>query len=570
MFKRLVDGLNSLLTRLAKKNKLIQVTIFLAIVLPIILIGASGYHQTYQDLTELTLSRRQSIAALAATVLKQRFERLTDIGVSLATRVRFRQLLNEGKWDEAIQILNSVREDFPFIDRVFLADPDGTLMTDSPALPGVRGKNFSTRDWYQGVRKNWKPYVSDAYTRAAAPQYNVIAAAIPVREKEKIIGILVLQVQINDLLEWSNLIELDSSAFIYFVDRKGQLATHPKISSVGDLVDYSGLSIVKKALGGQTGVETILNSIENEERIASYAPVPGIGWGVIVQEPVTTAFARRDENLQRLLLRYGLILLIGCGLAVLILRAFMGIKRAEQKIQALNQDLEQRAIELQATNKELEAFSYSVSHDLRAPLRAIDGFSQALLEDYGEKFDALGKDYLGRVREASQQMAQLIDDMLNLGRVTRTAITRGPVDLGELADSIVSELQKAEPERRVDFCRTDKLMVNGDERLLRVTLDNLLGNAWKFTGKCPEPKVEFGTVQNNGSAAYFIRDNGAGFDMAYMDKLFGPFQRLHAMTEFKGTGVGLATVQRIVHRHGGRVWAEAQVGKGATFYFTLS
>lgn len=570
MFKRFVDGLNSLLTRPAKKNKLIQVTIFLAIVLPIILIGASGYLQTHQDLTELTLSRRQSIAALAATVLKQRFERLTDIGISLATRVRFRQLLNEGKWEEAIQILNSVREDFPFIDRVFLADPDGTLMTDSPALPGVRGKNFSTRDWYQGVRKNWKPYVSDAYKRAAEPQFNVIAAAIPVREKEKIIGILVLQVQLNGLLEWSNLIEPDSSALIYFVDRKGRLATHLKNPSLGDLVDYSSLSIVKKALGGQTGVETIFNSIEDDERLASYAPVAGIGWGVIVQEPVTTAFARRDENLQRMLLRYGLFLLIGCGLAVLILRAFRGIKRAEEKIQTLNQDLEQRAIELQATNKELEAFSYSVSHDLRAPLRAIDGFSQALLEDCGEKLDAHGKGYLGRVREASQRMAQLIDDMLNLARVTRTAITRGSVDLGELADSIVAELQKAKPERRVDFRRTDKLMVNGDERLLRVALDNLLGNAWKFTGKCPEPKVEFGTVQNNGSAAYFIRDNGAGFDMAYMDKLFGPFQRLHAMTEFEGTGVGLATVQRIVHRHGGRVWAEAQVGKGATFYFTLS
>jgi light-regulated signal transduction histidine kinase (bacteriophytochrome) len=236
----------------------------------------------------------------------------------------------------------------------------------------------------------------------------------------------------------------------------------------------------------------------------------------------------------------------------------------------LNRDLQQRAAELEATNKELESFSYSVSHDLRAPLRSIDGFSLALLEDNSDRLDGAGKDYLRRIRAASERMAQLIDDLLNLSRVARRAITRETVDLSAMADSIVGELQRTEPERRVAFSANKSLIVDGDERLLRVALENLLGNAWKFTGKCVQPKIEFGVKQDNGTPAYFVRDNGAGFDIAYADKLFGPFQRLHAVTEFKGTGIGLATVQRIVHRHGGRVWAESEVGKGATFYFTLN
>jgi light-regulated signal transduction histidine kinase (bacteriophytochrome) len=314
----------------------------------------------------------------------------------------------------------------------------------------------------------------------------------------------------------------------------------------------------------------LFDPLENNERVAAYAPVPRFGWGVIASEPAASAFEGRDENLKRLLVLYGFIFLISCVLAYVILRTVTGLKRAEEKIHALNNDLQHRAEELEASNRELEAFSYSVSHDLRAPLRTVDGFSQALLEDCSERLNSEEKDYLDRICAASQQMAQLIDDLLSLSRITRTAITRESVDLSALAESILTELRNAEPERRVDFAITQGLTANGDERLLRVALSNLLGNSWKFTGKCARPKVEFGAIKNNGMLAYFVRDNGAGFDMAYMDKLFGPFQRLHTMTEFKGTGIGLATVQRIIRRHGGRVWAEAQVGRGATFFFTLS
>jgi signal transduction histidine kinase len=238
-------------------------------------------------------------------------------------------------------------------------------------------------------------------------------------------------------------------------------------------------------------------------------------------------------------------------------------KRVEAQVQRVN-------TELLATNKELEAFSYSVSHDLRAPLRSIDGFSQALLEDCAAALDEQGKSYLHRVRAAAQRMGSLIDDFLNLAKVTRTEIHLERLSISNLARSVAAELRKTQPERQVDFQIEDGLEATVDSRLLRIVLENLLGNAWKFTSKRAQAHIELGAAQPNGVLAYFVRDNGAGFDASYADRLFGAFQRLHAITEFPGTGVGLATVQRIIQRHGGRVWAEGAVDRGATFYFTLA
>jgi two-component system NtrC family sensor kinase len=225
--------------------------------------------------------------------------------------------------------------------------------------------------------------------------------------------------------------------------------------------------------------------------------------------------------------------------------------------------------ELERKNQELNAFSYSVSHDLRAPLRGIDGFSQALLEDYSEQLDARGKDYLRRVRAAAQRMGELIDDLLELSRVARAELRREDADLSQIAMTVLADLRRREPERAVTTVVCDGVQADADPRLVRVLLENLLGNAWKFTTKSPDARVEFGVAEREGKSVFFVRDNGAGFDAAYSDKLFSPFQRLHTEAEFPGTGIGLATVHRIVNRHGGRVWAQGEVGKGATFQFTL-
>jgi signal transduction histidine kinase len=240
-----------------------------------------------------------------------------------------------------------------------------------------------------------------------------------------------------------------------------------------------------------------------------------------------------------------------------------------RELEERNEELRRNAAELLAANTELDAFAYSVSHDLRAPLRSIDGFSQVLLEDYATRLDEAGQDSLQRVRAASQRMAVLIDDLLKLARVTRAEMHTEPVDLSAMARDIVAELQRTAPERPIEFAIAPGLKVQGDSRLLRVVLDNLLRNSWKYTGNQPRPRIEFATAEDNGQRVFMVRDNGAGFDMKYADKLFGVFQRLHTSTEFEGTGVGLATVRRIITRHGGRIWAEGVVDRGATFYFTL-
>jgi light-regulated signal transduction histidine kinase (bacteriophytochrome) len=237
----------------------------------------------------------------------------------------------------------------------------------------------------------------------------------------------------------------------------------------------------------------------------------------------------------------------------------------------LERRVEERTKQLHEANKELVAFAYSVSHDLRAPLRSIDGFGQILLREYADKvIDEAGERYIKKMSNAAERMANLIQDLLDLSRVSRAELKIQRVDMSEVARLVTADLRSQSPGRHVDVEIQDDLMVEADSRLLRVALDNLLGNAWKFNGKEPHPRIQFGSVETAGRTVYFVRDNGAGFSMEHAGNLFGPFQRLHRDTEFEGTGIGLAIVQRVIHKHGGTISAEASVGGGATFYFKLA
>jgi two-component system, sensor histidine kinase and response regulator len=253
--------------------------------------------------------------------------------------------------------------------------------------------------------------------------------------------------------------------------------------------------------------------------------------------------------------------------------AFVELYRAQQELRRyrtqLEQLVEERTTALTAVNLELEAFSYSVSHDLRAPLLAFDGLSQTLLEDYGGRLDNRGRDYLERMRRASQRMGSVFDGLQSLFRVTGGDIRRERVDLSAMAAEIVEEMRASSPDRRVAVEIDSELAVSADARLARIMLTNLISNAWKFTATKQDPAIEIGCEHVDGEARHFVRDNGVGFDMIYSHKLFGAFQRLHSQSEFPGVGIGLATVRRIVNRHGGRCWAEGAVGEGAAFYFVL-
>jgi PAS domain S-box-containing protein len=289
---------------------------------------------------------------------------------------------------------------------------------------------------------------------------------------------------------------------------------------------------------------------------------------------VESQHLRRDGTIYPVEIRIGLL---GAGDPKLILglaRDITNRKKVEEEVRLLNVQLEQRISErtaaLEASNKELESFCYSVSHDLRAPLRAMSSFSSILSEEYADRLDQQGENYLSRISGGAQRMGQLIDDLLQLGRVGRADLTIEDLDLTAMADDVAAQLADSQSDRQVGVVVAAGLTARGDRLLMRLVLQNLLDNAWKFTAKMPEGAViEVGCIQRDGNNVYFVRDNGAGFDMAYSDKLFAAFQRLHNDESFKGTGVGLATVQRIIERHGGRIWAESEPEKGSTFFFTL-
>jgi len=786
--------------------------VVLAVVSAVIIgTAAYSYRKIDDELTAVALSRREAVARLAAITLAEKFGRIVDAGISLATRVRFRELVAEGRWVEAIEIMRAVPRDLPYIERLFLTDTKGTLQADMPALPGVRGINFATREWFRGVSRDWRPYVSPVYTRMAAPPLKVFAVAVPIKkENGGAAGILVLQIRIENLLKWIDAADVGAEGFLYIVDSTGRLAFHSRKQDHKDIPDLSSAPAVQKLRRTGHGAEFEFDPIERENTITAYAAVPGYGWGVVTQQPTRTAsvLMAKDDQLRQLLAGYGIILLLstvaiflasyvarerrhaehrfravaetandavvsadgdgnivyfnpaaerifgyaaddvlGRPLTLLMPERFHNAHRAglhrflaggearvigktvelvgrrkdgsefpieislsplhtpqgmvvtaiirdisarkqieQQRKEAqtryrelmdnlpvgvyrktvgangqflevnpalvtmleadsaeallerplgtfrtaegrplfgenesqgnavvnaeiemrtlkgrafcgaisarlrrapdgriyydgiiedvtarkeIARQLENRTAELEAINRELEAFSYSVSHDLRAPLRAIDGFSRILLTDHAERLDETGRDRLGRVRRAAQHMGTLIDDLLKLSRVTRTELKRENVDLSTLAEDVVAELRRQAPEREAAFEIAPALHAHGDRGLLRIALDNLLGNAWKFTSGRADARISLYAETRDGEIVYVVADNGAGFDMAYADKLFGVFQRLHDAGEFPGTGIGLATVQRIVHKHGGRIWAESEVGKGARFYFTL-
>ena len=338
--------------------------------------------------------------------------------------------------------------------------------------------------------------------------------------------------------------------------------------------------------------------------IAAYRYIPSIGWGLVAKMDKAEAFGPLTVLRNIAIVLGGVssiaVILVGISFSISTSRPINRLTAAAKKISNGNYDYsveidrhdeigalavsfnsmtskltheinEQEKAEARLTglNKELEAFCYSVSHDLRAPLRGIEGFSRALEEDYADKFDLQGKDYLRRICTASHKMDNLITDLLDLSRITRSKMKHEKVDLSALVKSKALELQETEPERQVEFVIAEGDCTDGDTKLLKIAIDNLMDNAWKFTGKHSQARIEFGISLQDGESVYFISDDGVGFDMTYADKLFGAFQRLHSITEFEGTGIGLATVNRIIQRHGGNIWAEGEIGQGAKFCFTL-
>lgn len=533
--------------------------------------AALSYRAVDRELSDVAMSRRVAVAQLTAATLTATFDRLVDLGVSLATRVRFRDLAGAGKWTEAMDILRGVPADFPFIDRLFLTNADGILMADLPEVAEVRGRSFAYRDWYKGVKSRGQPYVSPVYKRAAPPQINVFAVAAPItRPDGDIAGFLVLQLRIETFLEWIGGIDVGRDGFVYVTDSRGQIAFHSKLPASGDIRDVSTLPLVQRLRRGERGVEIAADPFGQQETVSAYSPVARYGWGVIAQQPTHIAFAARNEQLRRLLAAYAVIFVLCGAIAYLVSRIAVQLRQAAQDLTAkteLERLVAERTVRLETVNKELESFTYSVSHDLRSPLRAVSGFAKMLEEDCAESLDDEGRRLIKVIRDNSRRMGQLIDDLLAFSRMGRKALAFTEIDMNEQVKATLAELTSGEAATR--FGITPLPAAVGDAALVKQVWVNLLSNAVKFSGKRGQPVVEVSGRVEDDAGIYCVKDNGVGFDMAYYDKLFGVFQRLHSPEDFPGTGVGLAIVQRVVSRHGGRVWAEGREGEGAAFYFTL-
>jgi signal transduction histidine kinase len=537
-----------------------------------IAVAVGSYRAIDEELTQVVLSRRSGVAYLAATTLAEKFDRLSDVGTALATRVRFRELVIAGRWDEAIVILKAVPQDFPFIDRVQLLEPRGTLMADIPAS-GARAANFARSEWYGGVSAGWRPYVSAAYLRTESPQADVFAVAIPISGKgAEVAGILLLQLRLDRFFDWVERIESPRGETIFIVDRAGKLAFHPARPPGRELVDFSEAPGVARALAGRAGVERAYSPLDKEEVIAAHMPVGTHGWGVVAQQPARLAFEQKDMLLGLLRVAYALaalLLLMAVYLATRVAGERQRVKEEGMIKARLEDRVAERTAQLETANRELEAFSYSIAHDLRTPLRAIDGFSRILVDEFSGALPAEAQRQIGVVRRNAQKMGRLIDDLLGFVQLTRQPLKRSAVDMTALVRACLDELGEERQSRAVAVTVAKLPGAEGDAALLKRIWLNLISNALKYTRKRPDASVEIGARPEGREIAYYISDNGVGFDMEYVDKLFGVFQRLHRAEDYEGTGVGLAIVAHIVQRHGGRVWTHAEPGRGATFYFTL-
>ena len=501
----------------------------------------------------------------------------------------------------------------PDIASITVLNTTGTVVAST--IKSIIGNDFSNHEEFVHiVSKNKKEVFTHRPHFQQYLNHSTMEVAAPVTSMEsgQTIGIIINaynQEIINDITSNREgmgnsgeiVIGLKEEGTIQFINTlkyTPDTATTLKIS-----LNDEAAEPMRLALEGKYGT-IIGHDYRDVNVIAAYRYIPSIGWGLVAKMDKAEAFAPLTVLRNIAIILGGVssiaVILVGISFSISTSRPINRLTAAAKKISNGNYDYsveidrhdeigalavsfnsmtskltheinEQEKAEARLTglNKELEAFCYSVSHDLRAPLRGIEGFSRALEEDYADKFDLQGKDYLRRICTASHKMDNLITDLLDLSRITRSKMKHEKVDLSALVKSKALELQETEPERQVEFVIAEGDCTDGDTKLLKIAIDNLMDNAWKFTGKHSQARIEFGISLQDGESVYFISDDGVGFDMTYADKLFGAFQRLHSITEFEGTGIGLATVNRIIQRHGGNIWAEGEIGQGAKFCFTL-
>jgi signal transduction histidine kinase len=538
---------------------------------PVALFGGFTLRTSLEDLNARSDSERRSGAALAAALVERTIATRAEQLRLVSSRDDLYAALVRGEGGRLSDIFAPIVSGVSDVATAGVLDPSGKVIARFPVDPTAIGVSFADRDFYAGAMRSEGVFIGDAVTSRIDPALTIVTLSYAVREGSVVRGITILSIRPTTLIA-------DLRAAFNNPGRELLLVDH-RSATIASTSQRPMLSLVDVPTKAGQG----LASFDGSPRAFVGAPISGAQWTLYVLDDPALIYAAQRTLVTQLGGPLALSIVVAGVLAALLASVWLLLTRGQQRLAAanvqqrelnaavhgLNSALEHNVSELRALNDELGAFAYSVSHDLRAPLRSIDGFSQILLEDKGAVLGDDGRQHLDRVRAAAVKMGALIDDMLLLSRLTRDEMRVENVDVTGLARSVVDDLRGREPQRHVEFESNGATPAQGDARLVRIALTNLLGNSWKFTRQRTPAHISFGGEARDGETVFFVKDDGVGFDMRYADKLFGAFQRLHNTSEFEGTGIGLATVQRIVHRHGGRVWAESEVGKGTTFYFTL-
>lgn len=541
------------------------------LMVPLVLFGAFTLRTSLDDLNLRSDGERDYAAALAATLVGRTISTHSAQLRTVSGRDDFRVALAERDSGRLSAILAPIFSGVPDVATAGVLDPAGRVMARFPVQTTAIGLSFADRDFYSGAMRSDGVFVGDAVTSQIDPTLSIVTLSYAVREDNVVQGIAILTLLPTVIIaDLEAALKAPGREFLLIDRRSATIAStakRPMLSVVG-----------VPARAGQG-----LATLDGTPRAYVGTSIAGADWILYVLDDPASVYAAQRNLLTQLGGPLAASIVVAGLLAAVLATAWLLLTRGRQRLTAandqlralngevrgLNAALQHNVSELHALNDELGSFAYSVSHDLRAPLRSIDGFSQILLEDKGPALGDDGRKHLDRVRAAATTMGRLIDDMLLLSRLTRDEMSPRRVDLTVLARLVVDELRARDPQRSVEFESNGALHAHADERLLRIALTNLLANAWKFTRGREPAHVSFGGETREGEQVYFVKDDGVGFDMRYAKKLFGAFQRMHNSSEFEGTGIGLATVQRVVHRHGGRVWAESEVDKGTTIYFTL-
>jgi signal transduction histidine kinase len=532
------------------------------IIVPLLIILGYFLYHSHELRSTQRVGARMFEARLAAATVATQFDGIREFGSWYSQSAEIRTLVSDRNWNALSENMDRVVEHLPAVVRLFASDNEGRLWADSPRKPEVHGTDFSFRDWFKGAMDRQAVYLSHAYRRTAEPRIQVASMAFPIHDSnDETTGVVVFQLSLDNILSWAGNALLESSARLVFIDHDEQRFEIDEDTGKVVLRNKSA-DYIDTPLAATVTEDPAIVVRNDDQTVTGYAGGPGWNWGVHISESAETFFAGRNRERQTMLLATGLMLalcLVAAATAFALLRT---LARKERELANTNTGL-------LSANRNLREFTYAVSHDLRAPLRAMNGFAEALVEDQGEKLDDEGRQYLERIRAGSHKLGRMIEDLLAVARIQQTELRLQEVDLSRLAQDIANEFQAMESGRTVNVRIQPNAIVQGDSTLLTLVLRNLFQNAWKFTRGCPQAEIEFGCEQAPGERIYFIRDNGAGFDQEYVHKLFAMFQRLHTEAEFEGTGIGLAASLQAIELHGGRIWAEGREGEGAVFRFTV-